>query len=377
MDFVDKPNYLRDPEESSVRSATYDGRMLHAGHETQSATAQGSQDHEAESLDSAPSTQFASSGPKPPVGTGFHEHALTASERGFGKHPPSTARAGKVVDINIDHLVEGTALTPPVVTLIRALQKKHLRVGSSPAGLKQLEQVFAEPSNAAQLMSLTHVHDAQHLLPWLYQHETAVIPTREHQADGSLANRPADEMVASMSGFLHDHHGAHALIDEAGTGRFGLVAQVAHEMAAQHPDERGQWGAYISAAPGGLKTPKVSHTMGALRDAGASAVLEGYTAGINPWNKEDARLHQADTSLHLLHKYFAHPGFAMGVDPKRVGLPNDHSKALHRLFLERLQAKEKRTHHALPGVETGSWISRLDGDEHADNAELGTLLSGL
>lgn len=331
--------------------------------------------------------QFTAKGTIPPVDAGGahkHPHRASASERAFGHSAPhsrSTARAGKVVDVNVDHLVgDSTALNPATETLIRAMAARHLRVGAPAEGLAKLEAVFADPQNAAKLMSLTHVHDAQHLLPWLYGHETAMVPTREHQPenpDGATVTRPAQGVVDTVEAFLDTHPGAKAMIDEAGTRRFELVTHVAHLLAHEHPELRGDWGAYISAAPGGLKTPKVRNTMQALSSGGASVVLEGYETGVNDWDDTGARLDQGKASLALLRKYFAHPGFAIGVDAPRLGLRSTTSKRLHRLFLQRLRAITKKAHVALPGVEIGSWVSRLDGDEHADDVELSTLVHGL
>lgn len=357
-----------------VQSPEFGGGDVTQAHERELETTLGGAQLEQEVAPGKP--RFSAAGTIPPVAVaGARPHHPTASERAFGH--PSTAQPGRTVDLDVGALVgTSTDLDPALLTLVRAMQAKHLSAGASESGLEKLEQVFEDPHNAARLMAATHTHDSQHLMAWLHHHETGIIPTREH-APGGLASRTPQALEADLAGFLHDHAGAHAMIDEAGTKRFGLVAEAARDMAHDHPEDRGRWGSYFSAAPGGLHTAKVRHTMAELRDAGASAVLEGYTAGKNSWQDETKRLHRDQVSLGLMRHYFAHPGVAIGADPLRVGLPDDHGKAHHRVFLLRLREALRRAHHALPGVPLGTWISRLDGNAHADNAELGSLLGAM
>lgn len=293
---------------------------------------------------------------------------------------PSTARAGRVINVSLGALVDGTTLTPGLVRLVRAMQRDGLRIGDRVIGLDKLAAVFAAPANQARLKQLTRSSNPS---AWLRGRTTAVMLTRDRVA-GVLVPRSAGEIVQRLVKYLEAHPGAKVLLDELGQHRFDLIRDVARELSKpMYRGLRGRWGTYVSAGPGGIQNnTHLRGALSALRGAGASAVLEGYKFGVNRWQDRDERLAEGARSIALLRQYFARPGYAVGADAKRVGIDFekhtlDGKKTklarpqLQRIFLSRLSQVLRA---APPAVDRGSWVSRLEGNASADARELDALL---
>lgn len=305
--------------------------------------------------------------------------------------PPSRARAGRPVNIALGNMLQGTTLTPALVRLVRAMRRDGIRVADRPKGIAAL--MTAVEANVQALAPLTGTPDVK---AFVNAHVTGVIPTR----DGKVL-RSTTDVARAVVRFLKGHAGSRVLIDEAGQGRFELVRDVARMLAQKQPsatlladldvsaDEyqalRGRWGAYVSAKPGGIqKSRRLRGTLQALRGAGASAVVEAYGVGVNPYDERDERLAEAKRSIALLRPYIAQASLALGVDPKRLGVDEEKhtvdgqrvaSKQRRRaIFLARLRRVMKDAHRMAPHIPLGSWVSRMEGDAAQDDAELRALL---